>query len=224
MANAPYYIVSLSEQAFFTIVTSALEAYSILHGKAGGKTHVPEETYGNLWGHEATTKRGETVFHVALADVDTSADRQPGQVQPKEETFKLKQEFVDRFRPELEYLGDFHSHPYDRKHDQVNSALDVERNRLYEFSEGDFVSNRQLRQERDYRVGLVATIYKAEKPVPRASKYVGADDFSCVRFSYDDLTIWLKCCVYGEKRRVNDSKVALVCSALGFHPGAIEQD
>lgn len=224
MANAFYYIVSLSEQAFFSIVTSALEAYSILHGKSKGGAHIPEETYGNLWGHEATTKRKEKVFHIALADVDTSAERSPGQVVPKEESFALKEAFIDRFHPELEYLGDFHSHPYDRKHDSVTSTLDVERKELYGFSDADFASFRHLRKARNYRVGLVATIYKSDKAVARVNKHVGDEDYSCIRFSYDDLTIWLKCCVFGEKRRISDRKVALVCSSLGFHVGAIEQN
>lgn len=209
----PSYIVSLSEQAFFAIVTSALEAYSVEH--VIGSTE-PLETYGNLWGHEGKSKRGEKVLHIALADVDTSADRQCGSVAPKQESFDLKADFIDHFRPELEYLGDFHSHPYDNANDKVKTAAVVERQKLYEFSKEDFDCAKLHRETRQYRVGMVATIFQSEKPVVRESKYVGPDDASCIRFSYNDMTIWLKCYVFGDKKRVTDSLVALVCPALGL--------
>jgi hypothetical protein len=110
---------------FFTIITSALEAYKVSHHD-GNKSHIPIETYGNLWGYLADTRRkNEMVFRVVQADVDTSATRQADSVRPKQEAFSTKVEFIDTFMPELEYLGDFHSHPYDFGNDGVNNVLEL---------------------------------------------------------------------------------------------------
>lgn len=215
----PNRIVSLSEQAFFTVVSSALEAFQINHDGRSNKKHVPLETYGNLWGQASVNRRGESILHVSLADVDTSAKRTPGSVQAEQKSFELKQQFVDRFHPEIEYLGDFHSHPYDPVNDDVNNALQLQRDKRHEFSPGDFESVQTLRKERTYRLGLVVTVFRGEKPVARKSEHVG---LSCIRFSYDGFTIWLKCHVFGKKRAVQDKKVALICPALGFHVGTIK--
>jgi hypothetical protein len=110
MANIKQ-IVSLSDAAFFTIVTSALEAYSICHQDDSEDDHVPLETYGR--GYQATTKRKESLLHVVLADSDTSAKCKSDEASPADDAFDLKADFADSFFPELEYLGDFHSHPYD---------------------------------------------------------------------------------------------------------------
>jgi hypothetical protein len=216
---SPNRIVSLSEQAFFTVVSSALEAFQINHDGKADKKHIPLETYGNLWGHASVNRRGVSIFHVALADVDTSAKRTPESVRAERKSFELKQQFVDHFHPEIEYLGDFHSHPYDPVNDDVDNALQLERDKRHEFTPADFESAQSLRQDRTYRLGLVVTVFRGEKTVARKSKHVG---LSCIRFSYDGFTIWLKCHVFGEKRTVQDRKVALICPALGFHIGAIK--
>jgi hypothetical protein len=48
------------------------------------------------------------------------------------------------------------------------------------------------------------------------------ENYSCIRFSYDDFTIWLKAHVYGDKNAIDDQKIALLCPAIGFHAGVIE--
>jgi hypothetical protein len=220
MSN-PNRIVSLSEQAFFTIVSSALEAFQINHNVQSNKKHVPLETYGNLWGHAAQNSRKESILHVSLVDVETSAERSPGSVQAAKGSFELKQQFVERFHHEIEYLGDFHSHPYDPQNDNVKNALKVERKKFYEFSPADFEAARLLCKDRDYRLGLVVTVFRSDTPVKRKSKHVG---LSCIRFSYNDFTIWLKCHVFEGDRAVQHRKVALICPSLGFHIGAVKTD
>lgn len=222
MAHPTHYITSLSEQAFFTVVTAALEAYRVSHPKNAGMPHQPVETCGNLWGYAAKTKRNELIHHVTLADVDASADQQPGSVTPSEESFNIKADFVDRFRPEVEYLGDFHSHPYDHPNDGVRSALGVERADLFSFSDDDVRAAIHLHKKRNYRVGLVVTVL--ETSVRRENKHVGKNSYSCIRFSYDNFTIWLKAHLVIKGEMVPDADVSLICPAIGFHAGTVEQD
>jgi hypothetical protein len=221
----PDYIVSLSEQAFFTMISSALEAYEIKHarGRAFDLSENRLETYGNLWGYEASTRRRETVLHVSLADVDTSALRRKDSVTPDVESFRLKQNLVDWLRPELEYLGDFHSHPYDEENDGVKSTRQLEAERLYAFSPADFERVPELGPERkkSYRVGLVATLFKGSNELRRRNQYINEENGSCIRFSYEGFTIWLQCYVFEKRQPVDDGKVALLCPAIGFHAANI---
>ena len=224
MTKKLQHIVSLSEHAFFSIVAAALEAYEIERTNSKANPHVPIESYGNLWGYEARSKRDERVLYVSMADIETSADCGPGSAQPQIESFLLKQKLIDRFRPELEYLGDFHSHPYDLVNDNVKSALEVERKEYYRFSPSDIKHVKALKGTRSYRVGLVTTVFKLAEGVRRKDEYVRTDteNYSCIRFSYDDFTVWIKAHVYGERNAIDDQKVALLCPIIGFHAGIIE--
>lgn len=218
------HIVSISEHAFFSITAAALEAYEIARLNSLVIPHVPIESYGNLWGYEAQSKRGERVLHVSMADIETSADCKPGSVEPNNESFILKRDLIDRFRPELEYLGDFHSHPYDLVNDNVKSALQVEDQECYRFSPSDIRHVKALKETRRYRVGLVTTVFKSDKGRRLKDEYVRVEteNYSCIRFSYDKFTIWIKAHVYGEKNAIDDQRVALLCPAIGFHLGMIE--
>lgn len=212
-------IVSLSDTAFFSIVTSALEAYSVCHQDNAEDEHVPVETYGNLWGYEATTKRKESMLHVLLADCDVSAKREPGSASPADDAFKLKSDFADNFFPELEYLGDFHSHPYDVS--EVKTELELQRQTYHEQSSDDhkFAKHKQG-DGRTYRLQIIVTVFERPDTVKRASGHLG-DDLSCIRFQYDKRTIWIKAYAYriNEKdktsRKVNKDNIALICSCAG---------
>ncbi len=221
-----FYIVSISDQAFFTIITSALEAYRVSHPEDDddGENHIPIETYGNIWGYQAKTKRNEIVFRAVLADIDTSAVRTPNSVRPQQKAFDIKEEFVDKFMPEIEYLGDFHSHPYDFENDKVNNVLELERKKLFCFSHGDFKHVKYLQEERNYRLGIVATVFEMPKQVARRNRHIDEDGLTCIRFMYDNLTIWLKVYVFMDSKRIKDKDIALTCPSLGFHAGSVEQE
>lgn len=228
MSKQLQHIVSLSEPAFFSIVSAALEAFSIAREGKPADEHLPIESYGNLWGYEACSARGERILHVSMADIDLSAECGPGSAEPNPESFQLKQDLIDRFRPELEYLGNFHSHPYDLVNDDIRTALEVERGTHYRFSPSDIELVRHLKKDlgRNYRVGIIATVFRADKHVRRKDAYVRTEteNYSCIRFSYSDFTIWLKAHVYGEKNAIDDQRVALLCPSVGFHLGMIEND
>jgi hypothetical protein len=189
--------VSLSEQAFFTIVTSALEAYRVDHSELSDGAAIRLETFGHLWGYENQASDGVAVYRVVLADVSTAAFMANDCVRPKELAKQLKAQFVDTFFPELMFIGDFHSHPYSLEEDEVKTELDLERKQLY-------------------RIGLVATVYERERKISRSSTYV--DVQSCIRFQYENLTVWIKAYVWfgDDYRRKSDKMVGLICPNLGF--------
>ena len=209
-------VVSISEQAFFTIVTAALEAYKVDHSKLEDGSEIRLETFGNLWGHESSTSGGSDIYHITSADVSTSASREQHSVLPKDEAYDLKSQFVEYFFPELQYLGDYHSHPYSLENN-VRTELDLERQELYHFSPADFKAVKyEQEQGKNYRVGLVVTVFERDERVGRKDTWM--DDSSCVRFQYDNLTIWIKTYVWSgdDYRRRADKKVTLVCPAVGF--------
>lgn len=211
-------VISLSEQAFFTIVTASLEAYQVDHSKLEDGSEVRLETFGNLWGH-VTEQDGSIIYQVTCADVSTSATREKTQVIPKDGAYNLKSNFVNYFFPEMKFLGDYHSHPYSAE-DGVKTELELEREKFYQFSPGDFnsVRNEQRYNEKDYRVGIVVTVFKRgdKNLVLRNDQWM--DETSCVRFQYDRITIWIKAYVWAgdDKRKRADKKVSLVCPTLGF--------
>ncbi len=210
-------IVSLSENAFFTIVTAALEAFQVDHSKLDDGSELHLETFGNLWGHETPLANNGMIYHVSNADVSTSASREKMSVSPKDEAYTLKSNFMSYFFPELKFLGDYHSHPYSVGYDGVLTELEVERKELHHFSPGDFSSVKYQQEiKRDYRVGLVVTVYQREDPTKRADQWI--DDLSCIRFQYDNLTLWIKAYVWAgdDYRKRADKKVNLICPALGF--------
>jgi hypothetical protein len=210
-------IVSLSEQAFFTVVTAALEAYKVDHAKSSENPETHLETFGNLWGYETATQDGVMIYHINSADVSTAAERTESSVRPKDDAYTLKQNFMNYFFPELKFLGDYHSHPYSLTRSDVKTELDLERHQLYHFSPADFRAVEQEHKEgKNYRVGLVITVYEREQRVHRQDQWI--DDTSCVRFQYDNVTIWIKAYVWnGEDfRKRADKKVSLICPAVGF--------
>lgn len=212
-------IVSISEQAFFSIITTALESYKIDHLLRDGDMGARVETFGHLWGYLQDLKGGDKVYRVVWADTSTSVVREKGSVAYNKDAQELKQTFVDTFFPEVSYLGDYHSHPYSNKDDGVKTELELERSELYKFSNADFRSVKSLQDEDalDYRVGLVVTVFEREQQVSRAQTRL--DGESCIRFQYSGMTIWIKAYVWsddGEQnyRRKACKMVRLVCPGL----------
>ncbi|NWA88149.1 hypothetical protein HX807_06005 [Pseudomonas sp. D8002] len=210
-------LVSLSEQAFFTIATSALEAYRVDHSADLDGTGIKLETFGYLWGHLSSTSMNETVYRISQANVSTAAHRTGDSVTARDDAYTLKNTFVESFFPELRFLGDFHSHPYSQERDAVRTELDLERNEFYRFSTADMRSAKAQQDAcKDYRVGLVITVFEREEQVARSNMYL--DDQSCIRFQYDSMTIWIKAYVWAgdDYRRKADKMVTLICPPAGF--------
>ena len=213
-------VVSISEQAFFSIVTSALEAYKLEHVLTCGDSAAGVETFGHLWGYCQPLIGRNMMHRVVWADTSTAVERDQGSVSYTDEAQELKQGFIDTFFPEVCYLGDYHSHPYSHEDDEIKTELELERGHLYRFSEGDFRSVKSLQDKAlDYRVGLVATVFERERKVKRSLKKL--DGESCIRFQYLNMTIWLKAYVWTSDdndnyRRKADKMVRLMCPSLNL--------
>ena len=95
---------------------------------------------------------------------------------------------------------------------------------MFCFFHGDFKHVKYLQEERNYRLGIVATVFEMPKQVARRNKHIDEDGLTCIRFMYDNLTIWLKVYVFMDSKRIRDKDIALTCPNLGFHAGSVEQE
>ena len=154
--NAKGYYVKIIESAFIDICLSALEAYCVKHPESPPTTE-PLETFGLLWGHETALADGATLYTIQKASVDTSTKRTPDACAPNSDSLKLKYDFMTAFFPDLEFLGDFHTHPY------LKTVKEISADTLYDASTDDIKhikadANKWI--SFNYRVFLVVTIGK----------------------------------------------------------------
>lgn len=208
--------VSLSDQVFFSIVAASLEAYKVNHST--NVAQQPVETYGNLWGYITEKNAVSTsIIKVVFADVDTSAERLNGSVLPNTDAFTLKSKFLDNFLPEFEYIGDFHSHPYSKVIDGVKTVSALETKKLYDFTKADVQSFKSLQTDRNFKLALAVTVLEMNPIVKRGRSYI--NDYSCIRFIYDNVAIWIKAHAYINKdgSRKADANVAILCPSIGFN-------
>lgn len=97
------------------LFTSAIEAYE--HGditSQRGRIENRLETFGLLWGYVLPARDSVPARIVAVTStVETSAYRHKDWVWANPESIKAKREFFEKFWPNLELVGTYHSHPYD---------------------------------------------------------------------------------------------------------------
>lgn len=205
------YVVRLSESALIQLCLSGLEAYSVSHLRKGPRVQL--ETYGLLWGHETRLPDGRTLYAVEMASVDTSARMDHSSVHRSEHALELKRDLMTSFWPHLEFLGDFHSHPYPQGTNVVGA-------KLYEFSEGDradIEENSGFWQRHGYRIGLVLTLTALKRASSRLDRWL---DNSTLEFTLGNYRLWLKTYVaYDQDGALrltddDDSHVLLDCPAL----------
>lgn len=211
--NYKRYVVRISENALMSLVLSSLEAYSVKKKdiKEKGRPKSRIEVYGSLFGHEIIMKNKTILYHVEMANTDTTAEQRRSSVDVNREAISLKADIVTSFWPHLIYLGDFHSHPF--KNTKV--VLD---NKMYFMSENDREwLNDNFWKQKGYRVGLVITIAAMEKAGRKASACVASN---CVEATLGNYRMWLAAyCAYSQKGEYkytndNDVCVTLDCPAL----------
>jgi hypothetical protein len=97
------------------LLTSAIEAYE--HGDTTsqrGRVEDRLETFGLLWGYVLPARDSVPARIVAVTStVETSAYRHKDWVRPNPASIKAKREFFEKFWPNLELVGTYHSHPYE---------------------------------------------------------------------------------------------------------------
>lgn len=144
------------------LLTTAFEAYEVEHKThSRGKGKIGIETYGLLWGYVIPERNGHRSRIVCtMATVETSALRHEDWVQPNLESLRSKAEFVQRYWPQLELVGTFHSHPYE-------SLSEVNECRGWQASDEDQRHwpwiHESLAPELPHMVHLIVTIAELQK-------------------------------------------------------------
>lgn len=96
------------------LFTTAIEAYDFEHRsslRAKGLSQL--ETFGLLWGYSIPAKGSSPAKTIAtMSTVETSALRHTEWVMPNFDSIKAKKAFFERYWPNIELVGTFHSHPY----------------------------------------------------------------------------------------------------------------
>lgn len=118
--------VKFGPNAALELVMSGLEAFQ---AKDLAKKKSSVETLGHLWGYRRT--RDDTLIHVVEhVSVSVLAERRSASVSNEPEIARLKSAVVEYMRPELCFLGDFHTHPY-------GSLTEVQTNKGWQYSDMD---------------------------------------------------------------------------------------
>jgi len=96
------------------LFTTAIEAYEFEHkAHKNGKSYKNLETFGLLWGYSIPQKGNLPARIVStMATVETSALRHQNWVRPDLDSIIAKKEFFEKYWPNIELVGTFHSHPY----------------------------------------------------------------------------------------------------------------
>lgn len=213
--NSRGYVVRLSENSLVSLILNALEAYCIRHKGASSRHSVKLETFGNLFGYETLLADGQFIYQIQVVNTDTSAKRNQGSVSYNTDAIALKIATVTSFWPHLDYLGEFHSHPYDT-HKQAQNA------KGYYFSADDrkdLTDNSEFWNKCRHRVGLLVTIGSMGRSGTRETQWVNSNH-SCVELNLGNFKIWLTAyCSYTEDGRMfftkdNDDLVKLDCPSL----------
>ncbi|UFS70168.1 hypothetical protein LPW11_20125 [Geomonas sp. RF6] len=197
--NSVGYVVRLSEPALIGMILNGLEAYSVMHDRRARFV----ETYGCLFGYQATMLDERTLYQVEMANIDTSAKRKADGVKYYPEAMILKAETMHCYWPHLEYLGDFHTHPYEscsRVRSAPREAGDGSGDsKGYFFSVEDKKSLRHLtKQCREnnirYRVGLAVAIAALDDLKRKEPAHIHSN---CIAFNIKRHRMWITAyCAY----------------------------
>jgi hypothetical protein len=183
--NPDGYLIRISEHVLAAMCLSGLEAYAVREkGQQGGRTLL--ETYGLLWGHEATLADGRTLYSVEFMSIDTSARRERCGVEPADAALTLKRDLMTSFWPHYDFLGNFHTHPH------THGYKNITEQKLYQFSEQDFLTiicHSDHWTRHNYRVGLVMTITLLDKKSSRDDRVLGD---GTIEFTLGNYRLWLK--------------------------------
>lgn len=210
--NNSGYIIRISENALIQMVFSGLEAYSIFHRGTKGP-RVGLETLGWLWGYEVELANKQSLYSIEFMSIDTSAVREHDYCAQNDRALELKRDLMTSFWPHLDFLGDFHTHPFTHYNEVI-------RGKDYQFSETDYESietKTKFWQKNNYRVGLVLTISYLKKKSSRENTRLGN---STIEFTLGNYRLWLKGYIaYSDSGKVklsshDDENVYLECPAL----------
>jgi hypothetical protein len=211
MKNQEGYILRISENVLIQMILNGLEAYSIQEGK--NNCRKPLETVGLLWGHEIILSNKQILYSIELLSIETSAIRKESSVDPKRDSLKLKRDIVSSFWPQFDFLGDFHTHPYE-------NCKEVVQYDGFNFSPDDYddiEKKYKYWKKHNYRVGLVLTIAMLNRKSSREHRWISNN---CIDFTLGNLRLWIKGYVAFEKNiklrltKDYDEDVTIDCPSL----------
>lgn len=191
--NENGYLVMLSENALISLLLSSLEAYAIEKKGFRGKHKKHLETYGSIYGQHIELEDGRTLLRIEIAETDTTARQTTCSVQYSEEAISLKRSVLASFWPHLDYLGDFHSHPYE-------TLREVRDLKGYYLSDGDRANLEDnwdsFFKDLRYRLGLVVTVAPMQR-VRDSGKIWAGEGMNCLEFTIGNFRMWIAAyCVY----------------------------
>lgn len=211
--NENGYVIRISENTLIQMCLNGLEAYCVKHKESGRNTN-KLETYGQLWGHEITLPNKKTLYCVEMVSIDTSAIRDRDTVDYSDDALMIKRDTMTSFWPQYDFLGDFHTHPYDH----YKKAFD---NKCYLFSERDYESIEDCSdywKKHNYRVGIVLSISNMKKSSDKEPEWI---DKGTIEFTLGNYRFWIKGYIAYEDENNNlklteheDENVILDCPAL----------
>lgn len=155
-------IIYVEDHVVPQLFTTAMEAYEIKHqNHIRGKAYDKLETFGLLWGHSIPSRGFQRPRIITnMVTVETSALRHEDWVKPNLQSIKNKKVFFERYWPNIELVGSFHSHPY-------NSLSTVNDEKGWRASEGDkeFWTHfhKEVSPEHECLAHLIITITKLNR-------------------------------------------------------------
>lgn len=209
------FVIRLSERALVSLLLNCLEAYSISNLNIKGKGHPRKrlEIAGCLFGNEIAMKSGEVLYQIEMANVDTTARQERSSVHQNYQAALIKVNLVSSFWPHLEYLGDFHSHPYGK----YNEVYRDEGFSLSETDRKDILEDENFWKGLNYRVGIVITIGSMERASRKECISI-ADN--CLEATLGNFKVWITAyCAYESGGKLvltedKDPSVILDCPSL----------
>ena len=182
--------IRVSDRALESMVLSASESFVLGDGsKPTRRTKRKKrqvETYGYMWGfRRKASDSGTEHVYIDRFDESLSARRKSSSVRPNDDAVLLKNAIVERWSPQLSFLGDFHTHPY-------ASRQKVEQHRGWEFSKNDidaFKNDEQLWELANQRpLMLVMAVAPIERVHATEATWI---QNNCWNFNIGQLRFWL---------------------------------
>jgi len=185
-------IAFVDDHAVPQLFTTAIEAYEFAHQSTSrSKGYDKLETFGLLWGYSIPAK-GTTPARViaTMATAETSALRHTAWVKPNFDSVRAKKEFFERYWPNIELVGTFHSHPYDSLA-VVNDIKGWQASPSDEVFWPDF--HWQIAPDQELLLHLVVTITRLErKGWAFPSRLAGSESDKGYVLSAEYRKLWLR--------------------------------
>lgn len=178
-------IVRISELAQASLVLSALEAYAIEHLRNKKEEKNKLETHGTLFGYETYSYSKEIVYQIELVSTDTSTRQWQNKVRWSRSARDLKQDFITSFYPNFDYLGTFHTHPYDHY-----KSVPRGDHGSY-FSKGDlrsFHKNKEYHERVGSRVFILVTVAGMQKAGTLPNQHITNN---IIQVTFGNLRLWI---------------------------------